>query len=114
MLRNLRLFPFAHVLIKKLSVYSCAWIVAGCILKLRRVFAHSGQFGGLTLVLARWRLKRAFIKFCMKRPFYKDLAKQGVDSKAPNKKKFENHWSKIGYWSKLGTTENTLIEILLS
>ena len=42
-------------------------------------------------------------------------AKQGVDSKAPNIiKKFENHWSKIGYWSKLGTTENTLIEILLS
>ena len=29
-------------------------------------------------------------------------------------KKFENHWSKIGYWSKLGATEDTLIEILLS
>ena len=48
-------------------------VAAGYILKLLRVFAHSGQFGGLTLVLARWRLKGAFIKFCMKRPIYKDL-----------------------------------------
>ena len=31
------------------------------------------KFGRLTVLLTRWRLKGAFIKFCMTRPFYKDL-----------------------------------------
>ena len=62
----------------------------------------------LDTFLQRQSQKRAKNKACKQ-------AKQGVDSKAPNIiKKFENHWSKIGYWSKLGATENTLIEILLS
>ena len=45
----------------------------GHILNSRRLKPHTGQFGGLTPVLARWRMKRAFIKFCMKRPILKDF-----------------------------------------
>ena len=52
---------------------------AGHILNSRRLKPHTGQFGGLTPVLARWRMKRAFIKFCMKRPILKDFAVEIVD-----------------------------------
>ena len=45
----------------------------GHILNSRRLKPHTGQFGGLTPVLARWRMKRAFIKFCMKRPSIRAL-----------------------------------------
>ena len=67
---------------KKHSVYKKSRVQ-----KLRRVFAHSGQFGGLTLVLARWRLKGAFIKFCMKRPFYKDL---GLEARSRDHAVYKN------------------------